>query len=143
MYDNNRLLAKSLTYGGTLPLVFCIAARFVHVENIDITFIAQTYSTIIVAFLCGIHWATYLFFADKCPRNLLITSNIITLLAWSSLFATNQPIATLLEVLCFLYLLTLDLKLRNAGLLPEWFYVLRRNATIIVILCLAILAGTS
>jgi len=63
MHDNNRLLAKSLTYCGTLPLVFCIIARFLHVENIDLAFIAQTYSAIIISFLCGIHWATYLFFA--------------------------------------------------------------------------------
>ena len=141
--DNSRLVARILTYSGTLPLVFCAIARFIHLENINIAFIAQTYSAIIISFLCGIHWTAYLFFADKCPRNLLITSNIVALLAWASLLAMYQPITTLLQVLCFLYLLTLDLKLRDAVIISEWFYALRRNATIIVVVCLTILAGLS
>jgi hypothetical protein len=31
--------------------------------------------------------------------------------------------------------------LLDAGILPHWFYSLRRNATIIVVLCLAVIAG--
>jgi hypothetical protein len=70
---------------------------------------------------------------------LLITSNITALLGWASLLFPNPLITILLQILCFLYLLTLDLKLRNAVILPQWFYGLRRNATTIVILCLVTL----
>ena len=143
MKQNEIMLAKILTYSGTLPLIACAISVFSPVTGFDSILIARTYSAIIVSFLCGIHWAVYLFFADKCPRNLLITSNVIALLAWSSLLLANQTIAALLQTLCFLYLLTLDLKLRGAGILTEWFYHLRQNATIIVVLCLAVLIGFS
>jgi hypothetical protein len=129
-------LAKILTYSGTLPLVACVFLTYMPVAGIDSNLIAKTYAAIIISFLCGIHWAVHLFFAEKCPRNLLLTSNVVALLAWSSLLIPNQQIAKLLQVLCFIYLLTLDLKLRSAGILPEWFYGLRRNATVIVVLSL-------
>jgi hypothetical protein len=126
-------LAKILTYSGTLPLIACFFLQVFPVSGFDGNLIAKAYGAIIISFLCGIHWATYLFFAEKCPRNLLLTSNLVSLLAWSSLLILNQQIVTLLQVLCFVYLLILDLKLRAAGILPGWFYTLRRNATVIVV----------
>lgn len=143
MKQSQITLAKILTYSGTLPLIASALSIYFPVAGFDAVLIATTYVAIIISFLCGIHWAVYLFFAGKCPRNLLITSNVIALLAWSSLLVTHQPIALVLQSLCFLYLLTLDLKLRDAGILPHWFYNLRQNATIIVVLCLAILVGHS
>ena len=140
MKKSSVILAKFLTYSGTLPIIGSALSIFFPVAGFDAVFIATTYSAIIISFLCGIHWAAYLFFVEKCPRNLLITSNFIALLAWASLINRNQAINTLFQALCFLYLLALDLKLRDAGIIPEWFYALRRNATIIVVLCLAILA---
>jgi hypothetical protein len=141
MKQSNAKLAKALTYSGTLPLVASAICSYFPVQGFDSALIARTYSAIIISFLCGIHWASYLFFSDKSPRNLLITSNAIALLAWGLLVLAQQPLATLLHVLCFLYLLLLDIKLYHAKILPEWFYHLRRNATIIVICCLGIFAG--
>jgi hypothetical protein len=141
MKQSSLILAKSFTYCGTLPIIASALSIYFPVAGFDTAFIAQTYSAIIILFLCGIHWAAYLFFADKCPRNLLIASNIVALLAWASLLVMYRPITTLLQVLCFLYLLTL--KLRDAGIISKWFYALRRNATIIVVVCLTILAGLS
>ena len=141
--DYTRLLANILTYSGTLPLIASVVTHYFPSTGWDSTFIAITYAAIIISFLCGIHWAVYLFFAEKCPRNLLITSNVVALLTWASLLATHQSIVIVLQALCFLYLLTLDLKLRDVGILPQWFYSLRRNATIIVVLCLAVIAGLS
>lgn len=129
-------LAKILTYCGTLPLVACVFLQFVPVSGFDSNLIAKAYAAIIISFLCGIHWAVYLFFAEKCPRNLLITSNAVALLAWSSLLITQNEIALLMQILCFLFLFTLDFKLQKAGILPEWFYQLRRNATVIVVMSL-------
>ena len=133
-------LAEILTYSGTLPLVASVLSIRFPIAGIDSASIATTYSAIIISFLCGIHWAVYLFFAEKCPRNLLITSNVVTLLAWVSMHAPHHPITKLFQALCFLYLLTLDMKLLDAEIMPQWFYSLRRNATIIVVLCLTILS---
>jgi len=133
-------IAKTLTYSGTLPLIGSAVILYFPVAGLDGAFIASTYSAVIISFLCGIHWAAYLFFADRCPRNLLITSNIVALLAWVSLLAVNQLTTGLLQILCFGYLLALDFKLRDTGILADWFFRLRRNATIIVVLCLLLIA---
>ena len=136
----NHRMAQWLTYAGTLPLLIAaaemVAARL---PTGDIVLVASTYSTIIISFLAGIHWACYLFFAQRCPRNLLITSNAVALLAWFSLLAQQQPWSLLLQVFCFLYLLVLDYKMQQAAILPQWFYALRRNATAIVVLSLSII----
>ena len=137
------ILAKILTYSGTLPLIVSTLGVYFAVNGFDSSVISRSYAAIIFSFLCGIHWAVYLFFAEKCPPNLLITSNVIALLAWASLLVTHQSIAVVLQALCFLYLLALDLKLRDEGIIPEWFYSLRRNATIIVVLSLLAIAGLS
>ncbi len=139
MKKDHIMLARILTYAGTLPLIACTISVYFPETSIDSILIATTYSAIIISFLCGIHWAVYLFFSDKCPRNLLVTSNLVALLAWASLLMPDRLLAIVLQALCFLYLLTLDLKLRDAGVLPIWFYALRRNATIIVVLSLALL----
>lgn len=141
MQQRQITLAKTLTYSGTLPLLASVVTLYFAASAWDSTFIARTYAAIIISFLCGIHWAIYLLFAEKCPSYLLITSNGVTLLAWASLLITHQSAAIILQALCFLYLLTLDLKLRDADVLPPWFYALRCNATVIVVVCLALIAG--
>jgi hypothetical protein len=143
MQQRNITLAKILTYCGTLPLVGCVLAFAMPQGGINSTLIAQTYSAIIISFLCGIHWAVHLFFCEKCPRNLLITSNIIALTAWLSLLSPTHRIAFLLQIFCFLYLLLIDAKIREAGILPDWFYILRRNATGIVVISLGITVALS
>lgn len=142
-------IANTLTYSGTLPLIG--AAVLLHLPRIvpaalpmaglDAALIASTYSAVIISFLCGIHWAAYLFFADRCPRHLLIISNIVALLAWVSLLLGNQLATTLLQAGCFVFLLALDVTLRNAGIHAEWFFRLRRNATLIVVICLLLIAA--
>ena len=142
-------VANTLTYSGTLPLIG--AAILLHfpmiipaslpMAGLDGAFIAGTYSAVIISLLCGIHWAAHLFFADSCPRHLLIISNIVALLAWVSLLLGNQLAAALLQAACFVFLLGLDVRLRNAGIHAEWFFRLRRNATIIVVICLLLIAA--
>lgn len=131
-------LATMLTYSGTLPLVLAVILYHTPISGLDLALLARTYAAIILSFLCGIHWAVYLFFATQCPRNLLITSNAVALTSWVSLLVASPLAVAALQPLCFLYLLSLDLKLRDAGVLPPWFYALRRNATGIVVVCLCL-----
>jgi hypothetical protein len=134
--------ARLLTYAGTLPLVITsVELVFGRASLSDAVWIATTYSAIILSFLAGIHWACSLFFAAKCPRNLLLTSNAVAVLAWLSLLVHHQPWQMMLQILCFLYLLVLDYKLSIAGILPPWFYTLRRNATVVVVLALCMIMG--
>lgn len=145
MKQRDIIVANTLTYSGTLPLIGSVVLlqfpTLLPMVGLDAAFIASTYSAVIISFLCGIHWAVYLFFVDRCPRHLLIRSNVVALLVWVSLLTGNQLTTLLLQILCFLYLLALDFKLRNAGILAEWFLRLRRNATLIVVLCLLFIAA--
>lgn len=143
MKDGDIKLAKVLTYSGTIPLLACVGLIFSPIAGVDNRLAATTYAAIIASFLCGIHWAIFLFFSEKCAYNLLITSNVLALLAWSSLLISFQEIAFIIQALCFLILLLLDFQLRNTGVLPEWFYHLRRNATIIVVSSLIAMAVLS
>lgn len=139
--EPSRHAARVLTYAGTLPLVAAAVGVLIGALETDrAVTIATTYGAIILSFLAGIHWACHLFFAARCPRHLLLTSNLVALLAWVSLWMSGQPQGLVLQILCFLYLLMLDGALRKAHLLPEWFYVLRRNATAIVVGALTVLA---
>jgi hypothetical protein len=133
-------LAKILTYSGTLPLVVCAGLMFAPIAGVDANVLAKTYGAIILSFLCGIHWALFLFFSEKCPHPLLITSNVLAILAWCSLLGTHHNMAFALQALCFVIVLALDAKLHRVGVLPEWFYQLRRNATAIVVVCLSVMA---
>ena len=132
--------AKILTYSGTLPLVISLVLIFFPVAGLDHVFMASAYSAIIISFLCGIHWAICVLLPDKSPSSLLLSSNIIALLAWISLLITDSDLKFVLQIGCFLSLLVLDFKLHHLGILPEWFYRLRFHATMIVVACLAILA---
>lgn len=132
----HQTLAKILTYSGTVPLIVCTLASYMH-SPFDVRFFAVCYGAVIISFLSGIHWAIYLFFSEKCPQNLLFTSNAAALIAWLSLLIYPSWLSFLLQACCFLYLLMLDLKLNRAELLPKWFYSLRRNTTIIVVLAIS------
>ncbi len=135
-------LVKLLTYGGTLPLLLCMAAMLVPVNAVDPVHIALCYGAVIVSFLCGIHWAVYLLLGDRCRRNLLLCSNAIALAAWSVLLTAPYCVALCLLGLCFLALLKLDNELVDCNIYPVWYGTLRRNATIIVMLTLfALIAG--
>lgn len=136
--SSHKTLAHILTFSGTLPLIGTCLASALQVRGFDLQFIAGSYGALIVSFLCGIHWAVFLFFSEKCPRNLFITSNLITLSVWVSLLTIKQNMALLMQLLAFVYLLVLDLKLRDCDLLPQWYYLMRRNATIIVVVCLTL-----
>jgi len=140
MNARNINLAKFLTYSGTLPLIASTIAAAIGFHWFDVMYAAITYGAVIVSFLCGIHWAIYLFFSESCPRNLLLTSNFTALIAWSSLLVGNIRIALIIQSLCFLFLLYLDHKLLNKAILPQWFYVLRSNATIVVVISLLAIA---
>lgn len=136
-------LAKRLTYAGTLPLLACIVGIVVTKVTLAFHIIASAYAGVIIAFVCGIHWTVYLFIAEKCPINLLISSNVIALAAWLSLLIRSAHTTYIMQLSCFGVLLLLEYKLVKIAILPEWFWQLRRNATLIVCLSLIILLSMS
>jgi hypothetical protein len=137
MNPRQQILAKLLTYAGAAPFVFAAYAASKG-SAVAVTPMVLGYAAVILSFLAGIHWAIHLFFAPRCPRNLLLTSNAMALVAWLALLIVDTKLALLLHLLAFPYMLLLDWRLRNVMVLPAWFYGLRRNATLIVVASLAV-----
>jgi hypothetical protein len=140
MNEKNILVARVLTYTGIMPFLFLGIAVALKASSLDYSLALFAYGAVIISFLCGIHWAVFLFFSQNCSRNLLFRSNAISLLGWLSVLPVISYLAFALQIICFLYLLILDLELYRNKVIPLWFFNLRLNATMIVALLLFITA---
>jgi len=96
----------------------------------------RLFSVMIISFLCGIHWAGHLLRPEKCQQSMLIFSNIITLLAFMSIFFPAHNVDLIIQSVCFLLLLCVDFHLYKHNIFPSGYITLRRNATFAVILTL-------
>ena len=102
MNANQQKQATLLTYAGLLPLVLALVNQFLRVVPIDSLFWAASYAAVIASFICGIHWAVFLFFAGRSPINLLLTSNLICLSAWAALLLPAAWPVLVILILCFI-----------------------------------------
>jgi len=142
--------ARTLIYLGTLPFVFALLIASYDYMNVstyidyNINFarfksyaIAHSYGSIIVAFLAGIQWGVSLHQDDT--KRYFIISNLLALLAWISLgaFASFTGISILL--FCFLLALLIDRHAFHADIIPDWYWQLRKNVTLCVVVTLILL----
>ena len=136
MPPNSTTIARGLTYAGILPFAAGLAGQLFAPEAAPWREWTAAYGAVIAAFIAGIHWAVHLFFGDKAPVNLLISSNVLALAAWGALLLPAGPGPFRLLVLVFLALVLIDRRLYRAELIPDWFYRLRLQASAAVSLCL-------
>lgn len=129
------LVARYLTYAGTVPFLFTGIGQFFADElfGLNLQHLAMTYGAVIVSFIAGIHWGVYLF--KETPMNLFIHSNVVALLSWSALLV--PPFAGyFILISSFVYLILIDLKLRKLEIIESWFIQIRVQATSLAILTL-------
>lgn len=129
-------LAKLLTLLGGVPFVAAILARFLGLHFFDIDAALLTYSAIIISFLCGMHWGLCLSTATNDKVNLLVSSNMMALLAWASLLLDMIVLQYCIQIVCFLSLFIIDYWLYKGNSISSWFYQLRKVITFIVTLSL-------
>lgn len=133
-------LAKTLGYAGLIPFVG-LAAGLILLPQLPQARLEQaliTYAAVILSFLGGIVWGRLL--APDASDFVhtgrhLIFSNVPPLLAWGALFLSFEQACLMLAtvfVIAFLY----DRGLAAAGLIPDWFFKLRRQLTMIVVIAL-------
>ena len=137
-------LAALLTYAGTLPFIACavLAWRDAPVFMFGPTpkDIAVVYGAVIASFIAGTHWAARVYRPDVSALPTLVMSNVFALLAWLAAMAPWRAVGLVILPACFLGLLAVDAGLRRVGVLPAWFWPLRRNATLVVCAMLALTA---
>ena len=135
-------LYTSLTYAGALPFVAAAAMPWLGIDKIpnvgSFDFVAQTYGLAIICFLAGAHWGTYLYHRDQSPTNLFLTSNVIVLAVWFAFLLNAAAISLFVQVLAFLYLLFVDFRLLQAGLLIDYYFRMRVTVTILVVASLIV-----
>lgn len=124
---------KILTLSGALPFLGSLVLVFFPLAPFDAAYIASTYAALIIAFLGGTQWGLFLVFSKKSPINLMVQSNLVTLIAWAGLLILPATGAVALHALCFIYLLFLDYRLLKSGIIPLWYFSLRRLVTLIVV----------
>ncbi|MDP8568883.1 DUF3429 domain-containing protein [Methylophilus aquaticus] len=133
-------LASILTIVGALPFVAAVAAQLAGVSAYHTSYFSLTYGAVILSFLGGMHWGVFLSQAHVARINLLVSSNLFALLAWLSLLMLVPLTQYLIQITCFLALLLIDRKLAADGMIERWFYNLRKQVTLVVVVCLATLA---
>jgi hypothetical protein len=128
--------AQVLTYLGILPFFICAFLIVMDVEQQRAPFILKAYGACIVAFLSGTHWTIALKNERLTGPWLLLTSNIMTLLACASLLVSLTFLSLCLQFCALGLLLIIDLKLNTLGLMDPWFMRLRKRATCLVLIIL-------
>ena len=128
---------QRLAYAGTLPFIACaslIALDLPTAAGIDyLSDALSSYGLLIVSFMSGIHWGTYLYKHEQCPLNLLIISNLITLSCWLCFVSGQTPLILSSQLCAFLVLLYVDFVLQKNQIISKDYFNTRRYVTAIVI----------
>jgi len=140
----------TLTYLGFLPFFLALVMAFYgyfglsELPNYELRFsrfksytVAHTYGAVIVAFLGGIQWGISL--GKPANQQYFIISNVLALLAWFSLFMFASLTGVALITVAFVIALWVDRHAHNNGLLPDWFWRLRKRISLLVISSLIVL----
>ncbi len=139
--SQNRLLICCLMYAGAIPFVlftfFLLEPHLwpfsSYLQVYAIGYFGY-YSAVILSFLAGIHWGLALIDSRFPQRTLLLLSNAVALMAWVAMaFPAKQ---SSLFLLGFIVQLIVDFVLMRRELLPRWYFNLRTQVTVVVILCL-------
>ena len=133
-------LANTLTLLGAIPFVAPAVASLLGFRDVHMHALVLSYGAIIASFLSGMHWGLYLRHAAQTRINLLITSNIVALVAWASLIIPSTPWQYYLQMACFVLLLLIDYQLTKVRVHASWFFNLRVLITGIVLASLLVMA---
>lgn len=134
-----RFLMHGLTYAGALPFVVFNIMLLLHFDFVLSTeFIYKaflTYGAIIMSFLAGMHWGIAITMSQPMSVYLLLSSNVVAILAWICLILNIHFLTLILLGILYLYQLVIDCKLAKDHLLTKGFLLTRIVITIIVCIC--------
>jgi len=133
-------LYSLLALAGTTPFVACALLPLSGIEAFapfgPLDAVASSYGLAIVTFLAGAHWGTYLSEQGTLPFNLFITSNVVFLVAWFAYVAASLSWAIGTQVIAFLFLLFVDLRLMQTNVITVHYFRVRTVATTIALISL-------
>lgn len=130
--NNLKKIVQVLTIGGILPfLLLAISSIFFKEHTVNLQRAFSVYSTAIVCFVAGSQWGLLL--KKTSSSSMLGQTNLITLISIFGLF-TSPMGSNITNIICFLWLLYLERTLYLNRVTASWYFDLRKNTTIIVVL---------
>lgn len=143
--DNNSRythLPAILASLGALPFLVSSLLLTLGVYNLPLlgstAEILRSYSLAIAVFMCGIHWGQYLQDTQARSLNLLMTSNVLTLILWFGFLMTSFVFYFVIVIAVFLALLWVDYRLHKAGRITARYFRMRLAVTAVVCVSLAL-----
>ena len=100
--------------------------------------ILRSYSLAIAVFMCGIHWGQYLQDTQARNLNLLMVSNVLTLICWLAYLVASFVIYFVIVIGVFIALLWVDYRLHKAGRITARYFRMRLAVTAVVCVSLAL-----
>ena len=143
----NKAIYQLLTYLGGLPFIFCTVLLQIDIKTIpifgDVETMLSSYTVIILAFMFGILWGlksniNNLIDDSVIPINIFMVSALATTVTWLCYLLLSFDLFLIYSIGLYLFLLFLDNRLFQYNIISIHYFYLRRNITVIVVICLAI-----
>lgn len=135
-------LYTTLALAGTIP--FIASALLPVLGHYSLPYLGPldqlvaSYGLAIVCFLAGAHWGTYLSGRSAGSLNLFVISNVIFLAVWFAYVGAGVKTAIAMQIVAFLILLFIDLRLRTGDVISAKYLRARTGATIIAVASLLV-----
>jgi positive regulator of sigma E activity len=134
--SGNESTAKILGYSGLIPFIILSIAGWLQIPfDQDVSRILVTYAAIIFSFMGAVHWGIAIS-SKQDGSKYLIVSVLPALMAWPALLVP-QIYALLLLLFGFIALYAYDRSAEKDQQLPGWYLPMRKQLTIVVVICLS------
>lgn len=142
MQINARKLPLILAYLGALPFVAGSLLLTFGIYNVPVlggtAELLRSYSFAIAVFMCGVHWGQYLQDPQARHFNLLMVSNVLTVVLWLAYLMISFFIFSAMVIAAFLALLWIDYKLYESNSITWRYFKMRMTVTAVVCVSLAL-----
>jgi hypothetical protein len=135
-------LYTALALAGTIPFIASALLPLLGHDSLpylgSLDPLVASYGLAIVCFLAGAHWGTYLSGRYAGPLNLFVISNVIFLAVWFAYVGASIKLAIGLQIVAFLTLLFIDLRLTISDVISATYFRVRTTATMIAVASLLV-----
>ncbi len=139
-------LFKALAFAGTLPFVGAALLAALGIMAIppfgSVSQLASSYGLAITSFIAGTHWAVQILNQAQSPFNLLVSSNIVVVVAWLAYLVLATDWVLAVQAAALLLLLVVDHRLFIGGVISLEYLRTRLIATLIATLSLIVILLT-
>jgi hypothetical protein len=133
-------LTARLALLGALPFVISSLLLALDINSLpllgSVANLLSSYTLVIAVFMCGVHWGQYLQQPEEHSLNLLLISNILTVLLWFIWLLSPLHIFLAVALTVFVILLMIDMRLRLLNVISKSYFRTRMLVTGIVCLFL-------